>query len=291
MSFNPMSGVDYAVTDPPFLDPEFPPEHFMTHFMSQGSVVHAFMWIAEGRERKGCVVVCPQAFGGDRLESLIIPLLSSGMSVMTYHPRGMWDGVHDYTSLSALDDACAAVDFLQNADGSRKRTKSGHSYRIDPARIVLLGLSGGGGSTSLTACAAVDSVCGAVGIAAANHERFRNATLDDLPHQRLNWVREETAGRVDTVPRMLAMTSADNDRVSVIHNVQKLVSKPVLLIGANRDVSAPIETSHVPIARAFRDAGATRFTDVIMETDHLFLTKRIALARLVISWLRSECGF
>ena len=66
--------------------------------------------------RPRCVVICPQAFGGDRLESLVIPLLSSGISVMTYHPRGMWDGVHEYTSISALDDACAAVDFLQNAD-------------------------------------------------------------------------------------------------------------------------------------------------------------------------------
>lgn len=290
MTFDPLIDVDHVVTDPAYLDLEYPPEHFMTHFMSQGSVVHAYMWIAQGRDPKGCVIICPQAFGGDRLESLIIPLLSSGISVMTYNPRGMWDGVHEYTSISALDDACAAVEFLHRARLLGKTTKLGHDYRIDVDRIVCLGLSGGGGTVSLAACAALDSVRGAVGIAPSNHEPFRNATPEDVAHETLNWVKEETAGRVDTVPRVLAMTDADIDRTSVIHNVPKLLSKPVLLIGADRDTATPLATCHVPIAQAFREAKAQNFTEVIMETDHLFLTKRIALARLVISWLRSECG-
>src|SRR3954454_13634492 len=170
MSFDALTDFDFVVSDSPYADPEFPAEHFMTHFLSEGSVVHAFIWIAQGREDKGCVVLCPQAYGGDRLESLIIPILNSGISVMTYHPRGMWDGVHKFTSMSAIDDARAAVDFIQNARANGKKTKFGLDYRIDPERVVVLGLSGGGGTVGFAACAEVESILGAVAIAPSNHE-------------------------------------------------------------------------------------------------------------------------
>ena len=65
----------------------------------------------------------------------------------------------------------------------------------------------------------------------------------------------------------------------------------LLLIGASHDMAAPVDVCHKPFVKALEKAGAEHLTEVIMETDHLFMTKRIALARLVVAWLRSECGF
>lgn len=291
MAYDPQQGADYVVNDPPFLDPEFPSEHFVTHFKSQASVVHALVWIAGGRDTKGCVIISPQAFGGDRMESLIIPLLSSGISVITFQPRGMWDGQHTYSLISALDDLRAAVAFVRTADSAGKKTKAGKSYRIDPERIAVLGVSGAGGTVSFGACTELDDLRFGVAIAPANHELYRDMSVADIPKEMFEFVRTETAGRVDVYSRLQTMTKAEIDRLSIIHNVPRLLSKTLLLIGATHDIVTPVADCHLPIARAFREAGAQNFTEVMLEGDHLLLGRRIALAQVVISWLRSECGF
>lgn len=291
MTFDPYAVADYVVTDPPLLDPEFPAEHLVTHFMSHGSTVHALVWIAQGREPKGCVVNSSQAFGGDRLESLIIPLLNVGISVMMFHPRGMWDNTHKYSLISALDDLLCAVEFMRTADAAGKKTQKGKSYRIDPERIAVLGLSGAGGSVSFAACNELDYLRFGVAIAPANHELYRDMSRADVPKEMFDWLKNETAGRVDVYTRLRNMTVEEINRLSAIHNVRGLLSKKLLLIGATNDESTPLARCHIPIMQAFREAGAKNLTEVIMEADHLFLAKRVALARLVTSWLRSECGF
>jgi Prolyl oligopeptidase family len=291
MAFDVHEIADYVVTDPPLHDPEFPAEHLVTHFISEGTPVHALLWIAQGSKKKGCVVLSPQAFGGDRLESLIIPLLNHGISVLTFQPRGMWDGQHKYSLISQIDDLKAAVEFVRTADANGKVTKNGIGYRIDPDRIAVLGLSGAGGSVSLAACSELDCVRQAIAIAPANHELYRDMSIADIPEETFAWLKEETAGRVNVYDRLKAMTVEEIDRLSVINNIPKLLDKKLLLVGADDDDMTPLVDCHLPIAAAFRKAGAQHLTEVVFETDHLFLTKRIALARLVVRWLRTECGF
>lgn len=57
--FNYNELIDSAVCDPSVLDPDFPFEQFVTHFISQGSVVHASVWIAQGQEPKGTLILTP----------------------------------------------------------------------------------------------------------------------------------------------------------------------------------------------------------------------------------------
>ncbi|MDP3673473.1 MAG: alpha/beta fold hydrolase [Novosphingobium sp.] len=291
MSFENRSIFDFSVTDTPFMDPEFPPEHFMTHFMCEGTPVHTAMWIAQGSGPHPCVIIPPQSYGGDRLESLIIPLLNSGISVLAFQARGMWDGGVRYSPLTGLEDVHAAVAFLRTLETAGRTTKSGRSYRVDPARIGVLGLSGGGGSAGFAACAEIAELNYGIAIAPVNYERFRNLDLANLPKNMFEKVKSETAGRVDSEANLRRMDSAQIDRLSIIHNVPKLLSKTLLLIGGNQDTVNTVAADHKPIVRAFREAGAERFTDTILESDHLFLNTRIALARLVIGWLKSECGF
>ena len=289
--FDERSGTDYAVVDPPFLDPEFPPQQFVTHFMSGGSAVHATIWIAQGEAPKGCVVLSPQVFGGDRLESLIIPLMASGIHVITFHPRGMWDGKHTYSFPSAIEDVHAAVDFVRTSETERRRTPGGRTYRIDPDRIAVLGLSGGGGNVGWAACAENPHLKFGIAVAPGNFELHRTEEAQVAGAESRAALTQATAGRIDMTAMLGRMTPAEFDRISLIKLAPAMLSKTLLLVGGSRDEVAPVEKAHKPIARAFREAGSTRFSDVILEADHSFLQKRIALARLVISWLKTECGF
>jgi dienelactone hydrolase len=289
--FNPQHYRDYTVTDPEFLDAGFPPEQFVTYFKSGGATVHAMMWTANGPELKPCVVLSPQIFGGDRLESLIVPLLSSGISVCTFHPRGMWDRQHEFSFVTALDDLLAAAEFMRTVDSSDRRTLRGNPYRIDPERVVVAGLSGGGGSLSLAACAEDPGIVGAIAVAPGNYELYREPGSIAAGREFYDYISKLSDGRIDVEKWLVKLSPADFDRISPIAQAKRLLNKKVLLIGGDRDITTPIEHCHRPIAAAIRSAGVREFTEVILEADHSFLTKRIALSRLIISWLQSECGF
>src|SRR4051794_6686164 len=288
MSFHPLTDTDPVTTDPALTDPEFPAEHFVTHFFSKGSVVHALVWIAQGRGAKATVIISPQAFGGDRLESLIIPLLNAGVNVLTFHPRGMWDGNGEYSPLSALDDVHAAVEFLRTAEENGKRTSAGNGYRVDPARIGVLGLSGGGGTVGFVSCAENEAINFAIALAPANYELHRDLTILDHGSAAFDFVKSETAGRVDVEKRARAMRPEEIDRLSIITQAPKLVDKKLLLVAGSQDSITPVEYCHRPIVEGLENAGAAGLTEVVLDSDHFFLNKRVALARLVISWLRSE---
>lgn len=283
--------LDPVTCDPCVLDPDFPFEQFVTYFMSQGSVVHATMWIAQGRELKGTVILAPQWYGGDRLESVIIPMMTAGINVMTFHPRGMWDNLHTYTLTGAVDDLLAAAAYVRSTAADTMKTPKGHGWRTDPTRIAVMGLSGGGGNVSLSACAEDELIQSAIAVAANTNASPPTPEAKEQAEIMFEAVKVQTAGRVDLGGTLNAMTPSEIARMRPTVRAAHLVEKNILLIGASGDKVAPLDTCHKPIAQAMRDAGVRVFDEVILDSDHSFLTKRIALARLMIHWLRARCGF
>ena len=283
--------IDSTVSDPCVLDPDFPCEQFVTHFFSQGSVVHATVWIAQGRNSKGTVILSPQWYGGDRLESVIIPLMTAGINVMTFHPRGMWDNQHRYTLTGAVDDLLAAAAYIRSTVADDIRTPGGHSWRADPVRIAVMGLSGGGGNVSLAACAEDPSIQSVIAVAANSITAASTPEEAEQARIGLELINRLSAGRIDVAGVLNDMTPADYDRMRPTVRAADLVDKNVLLVGALHDTVAPLETCHKPIAKAMRDAGVRTCDEVILDSDHSFLTKRIVLARLIIQWLRQRSGF
>lgn len=293
--------LDFAVNDYPVYDPEYPLTHFPMHFISQGEPVHAFMWLAAGKEAKGCVIISPQKYGGDSYESLITPLISAGIHVMKIHPRGMWDTVPASNSLArTVADIHAAVDFLRSNGGEHTATSLGERlYWVDPDRIGLIGKSGGGGVAGMVAAAENPYLNSVVALAPPNLELYRGmpdminhgiggefekATLAAFQRQK-----ELTAGRVDLLFEQASLTPADFDWASIVKRAPELVDKNILLIGASAEPDHQ-EFNHKPMVEAMHSAGAKNFTDVVLESDTYFLTARIALARLIIRWYHQQ-GF
>lgn len=290
--FRPGFGTDYATTDPRVYDPVSPPIHFPHTFKSQGKTIQSFMWLAGGEEPKGCVILSPQLNGGDSLDSVIPTLLGAGINVMRFNPRGMWDDEDDYTIKGSLEDLQAAVAFLRE-NGGHHMVAPGNawkprSYQINLDRIAVFGRSGGGGTMGWVAAAEDPKINAVIAVNPVAD------ILHPIPPEYVKFFndqKESTAGRVDMMKILSNLSPEDYRRLSMIETAPKLVNTNVLLIGSSQNDSAYVTTSHPKIVEAMNKAGAKHFTSVILQADGYFLTARIELARLMVSWLKTECGF
>ncbi|MEJ7926748.1 hypothetical protein WG908_08275 [Sphingobium sp. AN641] len=286
--YMPEIGTDYATTDPVYFDPEFPPVHFPHSFKSKGKPIQSFMWLANGPEAKGCVIISPQANGGDSMDSLIPALVGAGIHVMRFNPRGMWDEYEDYSIAGSLDDLLAAIAFLRENGGQHSIPGSGdhpRQYKIDLDHIAVLGKSGGGGLNGLIAASESPYLNTMIAV--------EPAILRVLPpsyDKHFEEVRVATDGRIDQKKWFDQLTPADRERLNVFKAVPKLVDKNILLVGSmDQDY---VQNIHKPIVQAMTAAGARHFSEMILEAGNSFmLNKRIALSRIVISWLKKECEF
>lgn len=289
---------DYVTTDPCVRDPLYPPYFASTSFMSDGTAVQATIWVAQGKGAKGCVVISPQIYGGENVESAIPALQSAGIHVLTFHPRGMYDNRNRYTIGGAVDDIHAAVAWLRSNGGVHEPYNGyGNFCEIDTSRIALMGCSGGGGAASFAVAAEDPLVNFAIALAPSNPELLRGGNVpgereraEELD-QHFAKVKKATAGRIDLADILQQTSQSDLDRVSIIKRAPDLVSKTMLIISGSYCTFTPVDLNHRPIVDALRAAGAQRLTDIILETDALFISKRIALARIITTWLKKECGF
>ena len=69
----------------------------------------------------------------------------------------------------------------------------------------------------------------------------------------------------------------------------KLAKRPVLLVAGVRDTVTAPATHHDPVVAAFATAGSTQATAVVLDADHAFSDKRVALTHAVVDWLATEC--
>jgi hypothetical protein len=287
--FAPVAGVDYATTDSAYYDPDYPPMHFPHVFMSKGKPIQSFMWLANGKEAKGCVILSPQAYGGDSLDSLVPALVGSGINVLRFNPRGMWDDEQEYSFTGALEDLHAAVAFLRQNGGQHTvppGTGPARPFHIDVNRIAVLGKSGGGGMVGWIAAAENPNLNTVITVSPAELLR---PPLPEAYLKTFSDLKTSTAGRIDLLSLLNKLTPADFERFSMTKAAPRLVNKNVLLIGSvGRDYLRDI---HRPIVQSMDKAGAKHFSNVILEADEYYLTARVALARLVVSWLKTECGY
>lgn len=292
--FDPMKDISSAFKDIPFLDPEFPPSppgSCPVVVESGGTIVIGELVLAGGHGSKGTVIISPTMGDGDSLESLIVPLTSTGIHVLIYNPRGTSREGEAYSMIKAVDDVHALVDWIvANADADAIGL-GGLTPRLDPDRIALFGHGFGGGNVSFAACAESRIANYAIAAAPGNPEAQLAPEQLDQARPRYRAMKEATAGEVDYEGWLNALTDADVSRLSITQQAPKLIDKHLLIIGASQDIISPLTMCHKANAAALREAGARHFSEVVLDTDHLFLTKRYALAQLLITWLQREAGF
>ncbi|WP_340265752.1 alpha/beta hydrolase family protein [Sphingobium mellinum] len=288
--YDSSASVDAAFADPRLTDPNFPPSFTQFVVESGGTNIPVKMWLAGGPGPKGTVIISPPMGGWESMNSVAIPLMYAGIHVVSYRPRGVRDPHTTYSMPRSVDDVHAIIDWIVANSSADKTALSGPPLRLDPGRIAMFGLSGGGGNVSYAVCAESEHAHYAIAVAPGNIDIQTTPAILEKMLPMFRELKEATRGRSDYELWINAMTSAEKNRISINHNAPKLVSKHLLLLGASHDALSPIEVCHKPIANALRESGAKDLTDLILETDHAFLTKRFSLARIMIEWLRSQ-GF
>jgi dienelactone hydrolase len=167
-------------------------------------------------------------------------------------------------------------------------------YRIDPARIALVGQSLGGWLALLGVEHEPSRVCVA-GLAAWNLG-WAAAHLAEHPEDRLgtlNDLRTET-----DIAGGPIRANADELLNEMIHHAaawdyliqaRALKNRPVLLVAATRDTPEEGVERHAELAKAILNAGGKLVRVETFEDDHPFSSHRLELADTLVHWLHEDC--
>ena len=273
---------DPATMDPPARDSAFPAEMAELALESAGARLNAILYVAAGRGPHPIVLLLHGNPGNERNLDLAQAIRRAGYSVLFFNYRGSWGSGGTFSRTHALEDAHAALRWARSSSTAAR-------FRIDTARVALVGHSMGGWVALMTAAADPKVMCVA-GLDSRNtgaygHMLQGNRSADSAVALRTDSLvapggpyRAEGSGAA-----LVAEMKANADRWDLTAHARALSDRPVLLIGAE------LRTDHNGLVDALDRAGARRVTALTWDTDHSFSDRRIALARTVVDWLRSSC--
>ena len=276
MTFDPVAN------DPATVDREYPATMAALTIESHGKQCIGVMLIAQGSGPHPTILLLHGFPGNERNFDLAQVFRRAGWNVLVFHYRGSWGSQGSYSFTHVLEDVRAALAFLR-AESSEEL------YRVDTGSIVLVGHSMGGFAALLTA--AHDPLVRAVAsIAGCNCASLAEALQGD------QGAREEASLSFKEALSRLQGTTAEalaqemiqfGQSWDLIEHVATLVDRSVLLVAGSRD-EVLADVHHTPLVRTLQDDGAKDLTHVILDADHSFSDKRIALARVVLSWLEEQ---
>ncbi len=274
---------DPVTMDPPAPDSVHPPRMAEIAFQSAGDRLNGLLYVAAGAGPHPVVLLLHGNPGNERNLDVAQALRRAGYTVLYFDYRGNWGGGGSFSRTHALEDVGAALRWVRSSEVARQ-------FDIDTSRVALVGHSMGGWLALMSAAADPEIACvGALdarNVGAYGHQlrwdRAAEAALvaanDSLTAPGAPYRAE--GGGVALVTEM----KANAERWDVTGNARALSDRPVLL------VAAVFKADQDSLAAALGRAGARRVTALAWPTDHSFSDRRLALARTVVNWLRSDCA-
>ncbi len=279
MPYDPVSD------DHPEIDRQYPAELVAVHFKSHGCTLIGVLLTPQGTGPHPVIILLHGFPGNERNFDLAHIFRRAGWSVLVFHYRGTWGSQGIFSFQNVLEDVATAVAFLRT-DETRE------NYRIDGGRIVLMGHSLGGFAALMT-LVDDDRLSGAASFAGFNLKFLADAVMDPLTELKT------LAGYYENDLHALNIPSGEKlfDELrcrgrdwDLCARVPFLLNRPLLLIGAGRDMDADPTHHHFPLVRAFQKAGAGKLTHKMLNSDHYFSDQRVLLVRSMLSWLRGWWG-
>ena len=78
------------------------------------------------------------------------------------------------------------------------------------------------------------------------------------------------------------------DNFDTMRYATELSELDVLLVAGERDEGVPPSLHHTPLVTLLEKKNSPRLTHTILDADHSFSDKRIALAQTILNWLDSD---
>jgi uncharacterized protein len=250
-------------------------------FPVQGVTLRARIHVAQGPGPHPTIV---EVKGFQQADGVVAPYApAEGMNGVSLDFRGQNASEGRYSPEYTPTDLAGLVALLRTERARRE-------WRVDPARLVVVGSSAGTlaalttlGTDPGVSCggAMVPFNWGVVGVMARGDTGIRRQF--DGVAARVN--PERLRVEPDMVQRVIDHADAINTRTAAT----RLGGKVVFLIGAQRDDTAPLMLHFQPLVAAARAAGARLVRDTIMDDTHnLTDTWRAALGTLY-RWIGSDC--
>ena len=241
------------------------------------------IYLAEGAGPHPTVILL-HGFPGNELNlDLAHAIRRAGWNVAYFHYRGTWGSGGEFSFGNALDDVEAVLKSL------RGKSLAGN-YRIDTTRIALIGHSFGGFLALKVASTDPDISCVAA-MAPGNLGLYGQMIVANPELGKVNWdlIDKEKAVRGYSGQQSALDLEAHAEDWDLRATATALSTRPVLLLHGARDQLVRI-VEHQMLVEAFGAASASRFSSLILPTDHYFSTNRLELADHLVDWLSAECN-
>ena len=273
---------DPVTMDSAVRDSVYPPRLAELALESAGARLNAILYLAAGRGPHPVVVLLHGNPGNERSLDVAQALRRAGHSVLYFNYRGSWGSGGTFSRTHALEDVHAALRWTRSSAAASR-------YRVDTARVALVGHSMGGWLALMAA--AEDQRVSCVGaldarnVGAYGRLLRRNHAADSLLVVATDSLttpgapyRTEAGGT-----GLVAEIKANAERWDPMAHARTLRDRSILLVGAT------FRTDQDSLVAALGRVGASRVTAVAWDTDHSFSDRRILLARTIVDWLRSRC--
>ena len=279
----PRTELDPVFMDPATVDPAYPPAMEPVVIRSQGAKLSGIVYVAQGAGPHPAVILLHGYPGNERNLDLAQVIRRAGWNVLFFHYRGSWGSEGRFSIEHAIADAHAAVGFMRSAESIRK-------YRTDPDLLAVIGHSMGGYVSFEVLAGDPRLRCGA-SLAGANLGKFGELAQQsaEFASQLAYYIDDANAIVGDAGQAAVARWIAHAPNYDLRRLVPKLEGKSLLLIGAEGDTILPLDQHHEPLVEALRETGHGDLTVEMLDSDHVFSSRRIALARIVIFWLNNRC--
>ena len=282
----PALPADPATMDPEALPPddEFGPRLSPVVVQSSGSSLFGVIYVAAGKGPHPTAVFLHGYPGHEENADLAQAARRAGWNVVMFHYRGTWGSEGSFSIPAAMEDVAAVLETLRSHLALL-------NWRVDRTRIALVGHSMGGFLALMDGARDPGVEC----IAALSPVNLgqRGKELAANP--------EGAAAFASRLKGDAGLVKGASPAETVQHFIDKkdeydlpilagpLSGKTLLLVGGSRDGMAPPDKHLDPLVKALREKGASRLTVQTLDADHTASGQRIALARLLVSWLNDKC--
>lgn len=276
---------DPVTMDPP-PDAARPASMDGLRFESHGALLNGRIYEAAGAGPHPTLLML-HGFPGSELNLDIAQAVRrAGWNAVTFHYRGTWGSGGEFGVRHVLEDAAAVADAIREPAFAA-------AHRIDPARVSVFGHSMGGFAALVTGAERPALRC-TVSVAGANFAAFATAAAADprfaaqVAATFQGW--GEGPIRDMSGERMVAELAAGAGFFDLAPRAAALAGRPLLLVAGERDTITPPALNHDPVLAMVRASGAGRLVELRLDAGHAFDDRRVALARGVLDFLRTNCS-
>jgi dipeptidyl aminopeptidase/acylaminoacyl peptidase len=270
------------VTSDPAIDPQAPARLAPYTFKSGDSVLNGRALIAQGKGPHPTVLLLHGQPGNELNMDVAQVLRRAGYNVFMFHYRGSWGSGGEYSYNNVVADTAAALAHVRGLAADA-------NWRVDPARIALVGHSVGG-FAALTVGAADPEVKSVASISGFDVGLMGMSAAADNNAKEF-WLRlfkGTTSLKISDPEALMTQWFASANEWQFAKLPPKLAKKNVLLVAASKDTISVVPRHHLPLATALKASHGPAFTEVMLDTDHSHSDQRIALSRAVLKWLQAQ---